>query len=278
MPARSSALRLPRPGRSPSPPGSQPETAIDRTARERLEAAAAGELLGGDQHGGRTVGQRRGRARGHRAFGCEGGRGRRQALGGRVGARTAIPGCWANAGSRFRSKIRMGPQLLRNANAFAVSLLLLGPLALVACGPSASSRLVITQSTDAPSGADHKGHLSPGAFAGITLSTPAPAPLAGSPSKTSCRQAFITTSSPTLGGNAIRTATSDPGPQGNPSWGTWTIPAGNGNTVSGLVLSFKVQAALSPGDYKNVVSLRPRPRCRSTRAIRSRWWSSRDRR
>ena len=48
--------------------------------------------------------------------------------------------------------------------------MLFAPLALSACGPSAGSRLVITQSTDAPSGADHKGHLSPGAFTGITLS------------------------------------------------------------------------------------------------------------
>jgi uncharacterized repeat protein (TIGR01451 family) len=59
----------------------------------------------------------------------------------------------------------------------------------------------------------------------------------------------------TLGGNAIRTATSDPGPQGNPSWGTWTIPAGNGNTISALILSFKVQASTRPGDYVNQVKI-----------------------
>src|SRR6202165_4832179 len=47
---------------------------------------------------------------------------------------------------------------------------LLGSLALTACGPGESSRLVVTQSTDVPSGADHKGHLAPGVFMGITLS------------------------------------------------------------------------------------------------------------
>ena len=59
----------------------------------------------------------------------------------------------------------------------------------------------------------------------------------------------------TLGGNAIRTATSDPAQDGNPKWGTWTIPAGNGNTISALVLRFKVQASLKPGDYQNQVKL-----------------------
>jgi uncharacterized repeat protein (TIGR01451 family) len=59
----------------------------------------------------------------------------------------------------------------------------------------------------------------------------------------------------TLGGNAIRTGTSDPAAKGNPSWGTWTIPPGNGNTISALVLSFRVQVALNPGDYKNEVKI-----------------------
>src|SRR3984893_2505400 len=64
----------------------------------------------------------------------------------------------------------MSPTSLRKAaNALAVSLLL-SPLLLAACTGSESSRLVITQSTDAPTGADHKGHLSPGVFTGITLS------------------------------------------------------------------------------------------------------------
>ena len=59
----------------------------------------------------------------------------------------------------------------------------------------------------------------------------------------------------TLGGNAIRTATNDPAPQGNPKWGTWTIPPGNGNTISALVLSFRVQAAVKPGDYVNQIKI-----------------------
>jgi uncharacterized repeat protein (TIGR01451 family) len=59
----------------------------------------------------------------------------------------------------------------------------------------------------------------------------------------------------TLGGNAIRTATSDPALQGDPQWGTWTIPAGNGNTVSELIISFTIQAAVKPGDYQNVVQV-----------------------
>src|SRR5947199_10019129 len=64
----------------------------------------------------------------------------------------------------------MGPKSLRNvANALAVSLLL-SPVALAACTGSETSRLVITQTTDARAGADHKGHVSPGVFTGITLS------------------------------------------------------------------------------------------------------------
>src|ERR1700736_5522626 len=147
----------------------------------------------------------------------------------------------------------MGLKSQRNAlKALAVSLLML-----TACGPGAGSRLVITQSTDAPSGADHKGHLSPGAFTGITLSisNTGAGPARGITVEDVLPAGVHYYELTTLGGNAIRTATSDPGPQGNPSWGTWTIPAGNGNTVSALILSFKVQAALSPGDYRNVVKL-----------------------
>src|SRR5207253_9701688 len=64
----------------------------------------------------------------------------------------------------------MGPKSLRNvSNALAVSLLL-SPVALAACTGSETSRLVITQTTDAPAGADHKGHVSPGVFTRITVS------------------------------------------------------------------------------------------------------------
>ncbi len=128
---------------------------------------------------------------------------------------------------------------------------------LAACGPGESARLVVTQSTDAPSGADHKGHLSPAVFTGITLSirNTGAGPARGVQVEDVLPAGFHYYEFTTLGGNAIRTATSDPAAQGNPSWGTWTIPAGNGNTVSALILSFKVQAALTPGDYKNQVKI-----------------------
>ena len=142
----------------------------------------------------------------------------------------------------------------------SISLLLvvlLSPMALAACGPSGDSRLVITQSTDAPSGADHKGHLSPGSFTGITLSirNTGAGPARGVTVEDVLPAGFHYYELTTLGGNAIRTALTEPDPQGNPTWGTWTIPAGNGDTVSALVLSFKVQATVKPGDYVNQVKL-----------------------
>jgi len=155
----------------------------------------------------------------------------------------------------------MGPKSRRNVpSALAVSLLLLlllSPVVLAACSGSETSRLVITQSTDAPTGADHKGHVSPGVFTGITLSirnTGAGA-ARGVTVEDVLPVGFHYYELTTLGGNAIRTDASDPAAKGNPSWGTWTIPAGNGNTVSALILSFKVQVALSPGDYKNQVKV-----------------------
>jgi uncharacterized repeat protein (TIGR01451 family) len=152
----------------------------------------------------------------------------------------------------------MGPTSLRNAatTTLAVSLLL-SPLVLAACSGSETSRLVITQSTDAPTGADHKGHVSPGVFAGITLSirNTGDGAARGVTVEDVLPAGFHYYELTTLGGNAIRTDTSDPAAKGNPSWGTWTIPAGNGNTVSALILSFKVQVALNPGDYKNQVKI-----------------------
>jgi uncharacterized repeat protein (TIGR01451 family) len=152
----------------------------------------------------------------------------------------------------------MGPTSLRNAatTTLAVSLLL-SPLVLAACSGSQTSRLVITQSTDAPTGADHKGHVSPGVFAGITLSirNTGDGAARGVTVEDVLPAGFHYYELTTLGGNAIRTDTSDPAAKGNPSWGTWTIPAGNGNTVSALILSFKVQVALNPGDYKNQVKI-----------------------
>jgi uncharacterized repeat protein (TIGR01451 family) len=136
-------------------------------------------------------------------------------------------------------------------------LLLLSPLALAACGPAESSRLVVTQSTDAPSGADHKGHLAPGVFIGVTLSirNTGAGPARGVTVEDVLPAGFRYYELTTLGGNAIRTATSDPAAQGNPIWGTFTIPAGNGNTVSALILSFKLQGAVKPGDYQNKVKI-----------------------
>ena len=139
----------------------------------------------------------------------------------------------------------------------AAGLLLLGPLAVSACAPSGSSRLVVSQSTDATTAADHKGHLSPGAFTGLTLSIRniGAGPARGVTVEDVLPAGFRYYEFTTLGGNAIRTATSEPAATGNPRWGTWTIPAGNGNTVSELILSFTVQATLKPGDYQNQVKI-----------------------
>jgi uncharacterized repeat protein (TIGR01451 family) len=138
----------------------------------------------------------------------------------------------------------------------AASVLLLS-LALAACGPGESSKLVVTQSTDATISSDHKGHLAPGVFVGVTLSirNTGAGPARGVTIEDVLPAGFRYYELTTLGGNAIRTATSDPAALGNPVWGTWTIPAGNGNTVSALILSFRVQAAVKPGDYQNKVKI-----------------------
>jgi uncharacterized repeat protein (TIGR01451 family) len=136
-------------------------------------------------------------------------------------------------------------------------LFLLAGAALAGCGPVASSRLVITQSTDVATAADHKGHLAPGTFAGITVSirNTGTAPARGLVVEDLLPAGFHFYELTTLGGNAIRTSVTDPAASGNPRWGTWTIPAGNGNRESALVLSFKVQAASKPGDYQNQVKV-----------------------
>src|ERR1700686_90546 len=104
-----------------------------------------------------------------------------------------------------------------------------------------------------------KGSSRPGSSRGSRSRSaiPAPARLAGWSSKTSCRPGFITTSRRPSAPMppALPPATSDPASKGNPSWGTWTIPAGTGNTISALVLSFTVQVPLNPGDYKNQVKI-----------------------
>src|SRR5205823_14017396 len=119
----------------------------------------------------------------------------------------------------------MGPKSLRNvSNALAVSLLL-SPVALAACTGSETSRLVITQTTDAPAGTDHKGHVSPGVFTGITASicnTGAGA-ARGVVVEDALPDGFHYYDWTTMGGNAIRTATSAPGPIGNSTSATSTI-------------------------------------------------------
>ena len=139
----------------------------------------------------------------------------------------------------------------------AGSLLLLAVSVLAGCGPATSSRLVVTQSSDVSAGADHKGHLAPGAFAGITISirNTGSGPARGLTVEDVLPSGFQFYELTTIGGNAIRTSVSDPASSGNPRWGTWTIPAGNGNRESALVLSFKVQAATKPGDYQNQVKV-----------------------
>src|SRR5438132_3065989 len=159
---------------------------------------------------------------------------------------------------------RKEPRSRRAARQFAglaVSLLLLSPVALAACGPGADSRLVITQSTDAPGGPDHKGHLSPGSFTGITLSirNTGAGPARGVTVEDLLPAGFHYYELTTLGGNAIRTATSEPAAQGNPAWGTWTIPAGNGNIVSALVTASELQPPAKPVDYVNQFKLTPSP-------------------
>ena len=128
---------------------------------------------------------------------------------------------------------------------------------MAACGATPSTTLVVTQSTDAPTGSDQKGHISPGAMLGITLSirNTGAGPARGLTVEDVLPAGFSYYELTTVGGNAIRTATSDPGLKGNPLWGTWTIPAGNGNTISSLVLNFQVQATTKPGAYTNEVKV-----------------------
>src|SRR3989442_12485192 len=96
-------------------------------------------------------------------------------------ARMAPPAPLASGDAR--SNVRMAPPAppaSGDARALAVSLLLLlTPLVLAACSGSETSRLVITQSTDAPTSPDPKRHPSPGVFTGLTL--PIGNPAAGAP-------------------------------------------------------------------------------------------------
>src|SRR5438309_8995344 len=145
----------------------------------------------------------------------------------------------ARVGRRPRTSQTLAPhqraaRVGRRPERRSISLLLvvlLSTMALAACGPSGDSRLVITQSTDAPSGADHKGHLSPGSFTGITLSIRniGAGPARGVTVDGVLAAGFDHYDTTTLGGNAIRTALTEPEPQGHPTRGTSTIPAGKGD-------------------------------------------------
>lgn len=136
-----------------------------------------------------------------------------------------------------------------------VALLMSVPLA--ACGAASGSRLLIAQTSDATTGSDHKGHLAPGTFAGITVSirNTGSSPARGLAIQDLLPDGFHYYELTTVGGNAIRTSTQDPGTKGNPQWGTWTIPAASSSKESELVLSFKVQVATQPGDYTNHVKI-----------------------
>ncbi len=138
-----------------------------------------------------------------------------------------------------------------------IGLALLTSLPLAACGAASNARLQVTQTSDATAGTDHKGHLSPGTFAGITVSIRniGSSPARGLTVQDVLPDGFHYYELTTVGGNAIRTSTQDPGTQGNPQWGTWTIPAVSSSQESELVLSFKVQAAVKPGDYTNLVKI-----------------------
>ena len=138
-----------------------------------------------------------------------------------------------------------------------VGLALLMSVPLVACGTVGGARLQVAQTSDATAASDHKGHLAPGTFAGITVSirNTGSAPARGLTIQDLLPDGFRYYELTTVGGNAIRTSTQDPGAQGNPQWGTWTIPAASSTKESELVLSFKVQAATQPGDYTNHVKI-----------------------
>jgi uncharacterized repeat protein (TIGR01451 family) len=138
-----------------------------------------------------------------------------------------------------------------------IGLALLTSVPLAACGAANGARLQVTQTSDATAGTDHKGHMAPGTFAGITVAirNVGAVTARGLTIQDLLPDGFRYYELTTLGGNAIRTSTQEPGAQGNPQWGTWTIPAASSSKESELVLSFKVQAATQPGDYTNHVKI-----------------------
>jgi uncharacterized repeat protein (TIGR01451 family) len=126
---------------------------------------------------------------------------------------------------------------------------------IVGCGRQAAFRLVTDQTVDLAA-ADHKGHLAPGQLATISVSirNTGAGPARGITVEDLLPDGFHFYELTTLGGNAVRTSIQDPAGAGNPRWGTWTLPA-PGSQESELVLSFKVQAGLRPGEFQNRLQL-----------------------
>src|SRR5919108_5146533 len=128
---------------------------------------------------------------------------------------------------------------------------------LAGCAGSSSFHLVVTQTAGADGAADHAEHVAPSTFTGlsVTIQNIGKGPARDVHVRDVLPEGFRFYELTTLGGNAIRTSISDPAPAGDPVWGAWTIPAPQDNKQSALVLSFKVQVALRPGEYKNAVRL-----------------------
>ena len=139
----------------------------------------------------------------------------------------------------------------------ALLAIMLAP-ALAGCGTSGTGHLVVTQSTDADLNAsDHLGHMAPATFVGITISIKnvGTGPVRGLTVTDELPSGFHFYQVTTATGNAIRTGLQDPTGPGNPTWGSWTLPAPANGKDSQLVLSFKVQVATKPGSYDNAVRL-----------------------
>src|SRR3989442_14215100 len=133
-------------------------------------------------------------------------------------------------------------------------ILLAAPL--TGCGPTGTSHLVGTQSTDAAlNSADHLGHMAPATFAGITISIKniGTGPIRGLTVTDLLPAGFHFYQVTTVTGNAIRTGTHDPNGPANPTWGLWTLPAPASGKDSQVVLGFQGQVATKPGSYDNKV-------------------------
>ncbi len=135
--------------------------------------------------------------------------------------------------------------MTRGALALAVAGL---ALSLTACGDEAA-KLKVTQTV-----ADRTG---PGDTVAIIISVTnlGPGPARGLQIQDRLPAGFQYQATTTIGATHTRTAYLDPQPgTAQPTWGTWTMapPAGRENP---LVVSFKVKAASTPGDYTNSLAL-----------------------